>query len=965
MTGVEKVTRWRVPKFAAVLCLVAGGGLAADLTDYLPGDGVVGASAGYQQAPAVAVGAASVLAVWSDRRSSPTGNPWTEFETAADIWGVRLDASGEAIEPTPFVITDAPSFQDRPQAAWNGSEWLVVFKTLSATEFFYRPTLAAVRVSAAGQVLDSQPIPIFNSSTGAWALASDGGDWVVVFFGNASSDDLMGIRIDSAGVVHQPPVPLVSSDLVSSSTFQLSAAGGVYLLTWFDSNGALGVRFDSALQVLDPAPLSLVPGGVIYGLASKGDQFYTVWHEGAGLRGSRVTTGGVLLEPAGVDISGPNGPHSVLSRVVWDGSLWRATWSTAAGVRTARIDTSGGVLDPGGDLVAGPEAGEVSAAPGGGVEIVWSPFSGNQYDVVAARIGPDNQASPNQMLSVGAPMQTRSYVAAGDSGFMTVFRSDVAGANFIKAMPLGPAGEPLLAEPLELDSGDAVSGPGTPAVAWNGSSYLLTWGNSDGIVAQRFNQAGAPLDASPFPVTTGFGPVDVAALGSDFLIVGRRIGSSSQFVLPVAARVQGDGTVLDPDGLSLGGYYVRPIRVVELGGKWLAVWQRNFSHDDTLADTLGTFVHADGTVEPTFLVHGPYSTAGGNFIFDIGLAAGDGVALMLQSQELTSGVETDLAGRLIFSDGSLGTFTNFTPWPGNQYRPRVAWDGEHFVIAYNEQRNRFAPFTLDSLDARGDLFGMRVGVDGSVVDPLGFAYSLASASEAYPAIATSGGTSLLLGSLLRNEAPLAAYRVGLVRKGLAGNDWPVAVATADSAGGDLPITVQFDSTGSFDPDGTVASYSWDFGDGGISTSPSPSHDYMDRGAFVVELTVTDDSGESTVNTVPLFVTEVNQPPVAVASAEPDSGPPPLSVVFYATGSYDPDGEIGNIHWVFSDGGDYWGTPAFHTFTTNGVHSATLTVWDSRGATGTTVVTVHVGQGAEIFADGFESGDTSAWSATFP
>jgi PKD repeat protein len=922
----------------------SGAAAAVELTNFLPGDAAIEDAGGYQQAPAVAAGDASVLAVWSDRRSSPTGNPWTEFETAGDIYGVRLDASGQAIEPTPFPITDAPAFQDAPQVAWNGSEWLVVFKTqgLSGTGFFYQSTLGAVRVSATGEVLDPQPIPIFNSSTGGWALASDGTDWVVVFFGNPSGDDLMGIRIDSSGVVHQPPVPLVSSDLVSSATFQLAAAGGVYLLTWFDSTEALGIRFDSALELLDPAPLSLVPGGVIYDLASKGDQFYTVWHQGSDIRGSRVTTGGVLLEPGGVDIGGPNTPSSTLSRVVWDGSQWRVTWSTLSSVRTARVDVSGNVLDPGGDIVPGLEIGETSAAPAGGIEMVWSPFSGNQYDVVGARIGPDNQPAPTQMLSVGAPMQLRTDVATGDTGFMTVFRSDIAGGNRVKAMPLGPAGDALLAEPILLDSGDALTGPGTPAVAWNGSSYLLSWGSSTGIVAQRFDQAGNALDPAPFAVMEGFGPVDVAALGSDFLIVGRRFGSSSQFVLPFAARVQGDGTVLDPAGLSLGGYYVRPIRVVALGGKWLAVWQRNFSHDDSLAETLGAFIHTDGTVEPTFLVYGVYSSSGGNFIFDIGLDASNDAALMVQSQELTSGVETDLVGRLVFPDGSLGTVTNFTPWAGNQYRPRVAWDGEHFVIAYNEQRNRFAPFTLDSLDARSDLFGMRVGADGSIVDPLGFAYSLSPRSEAFPAIATSGGTSLLFGSLLRNETGLAAYRIGFSSLGLGGNDWPVAVATADSTGGDLPLTVQFDSAGSFDPDGSISSYGWDFGDGGSSTSPAPSHAYTDAGAYVVQLTVTDDAGESTVNTVPLLVSEVNQPPVAVARATPDSGPSPLSVVFYATGSYDPDGQLGNIHWAFSDGGEYWGTPAFHTFVGDGVHTATLTVFDSGGATGTTDVTITVG-----------------------
>ena len=57
-------------------------------------------------------------------------------------------------------------------------------------------------------------------------------------------------------------------------------------------------------------------------------------------------------------------------------------------------------------------------------------------------------------------------------------------------------------------------------------------------------------------------------------------------------------------GLSLGGYYVRPIRTVALGGKWLVVWQRNFSHDDSLAETLGTFIHADGNVYPCCVAEG-------------------------------------------------------------------------------------------------------------------------------------------------------------------------------------------------------------------------------------------------------------------------------------------------------------------------------------------------------------------------
>jgi len=66
------------------------------------------------------------------------------------------------------------------------------------------------------------------------------------------------------------------------------------------------------------------------------------------------------------------------------------------------------------------------------------------------------------------------------------------------------------------------------------------------------------------------------------------------------------------------------------------------------------------------------------------------------------------------------------------------------------------------------------------------------------------------------------------------------------------------------------------------------------------------------------------------------------VIFYADGSYDPDGFLGSIQWTFSDGGSYWGATAYHTFYSAGTYTAILTVYDSRGATGTTTLTINVG-----------------------
>ena len=158
---------------------------------------------------------------------------------------------------------------------------------------------------------------------------------------------------------------------------------------------------------------------------------------------------------------------------------------------------------------------------------------------------------------------------------------------------------------------------------------------------------------------------------------------------------------------------------------------------------------------------------------------------------------------------------------------------------------------------------------------------------------------------------------------------PVAAFTYECSG----VTCDFDAAGSFDPDGTIASYLWHFGDGTGDSGPTAHHAYATGNQHGVSLTVTDNSGAT--GSVMVGV-RANTAPVASFTVA-CSGP---TCTFDGSGSSDPDGTIASYSWSFGDGQSGAGATVNHTYAT-GTFSATLIVADSGGATGTALQTLTV------------------------
>jgi PKD repeat protein len=143
--------------------------------------------------------------------------------------------------------------------------------------------------------------------------------------------------------------------------------------------------------------------------------------------------------------------------------------------------------------------------------------------------------------------------------------------------------------------------------------------------------------------------------------------------------------------------------------------------------------------------------------------------------------------------------------------------------------------------------------------------------------------------------------------------------------------VNFDGTGSTDPDGTIVTYAWDFGDGSTGTGATPTHTYQATGTFTVELCVTDNDGaESCCETTANITGIPNEDPICDAGG-PYSGTAGQPVNFDGTDSTDPDGTIVSYDWAFGDGSTGSGATPSHTYASPGVYDVTLLVTDNDGA----------------------------------
>ncbi|NQS97667.1 MAG: PKD domain-containing protein [candidate division Zixibacteria bacterium] len=172
---------------------------------------------------------------------------------------------------------------------------------------------------------------------------------------------------------------------------------------------------------------------------------------------------------------------------------------------------------------------------------------------------------------------------------------------------------------------------------------------------------------------------------------------------------------------------------------------------------------------------------------------------------------------------------------------------------------------------------------------------------------------------------------------------PTADAGADklTAPGDKVV---FNGSGSFDTDGKIISYRWDFSDGDNSFDKTIARRQFEKpGIYTAVLTVTDNSGADNCQAQDKIIIRVNHSPEAKAGSNIHTNKHTVS--FDAAASADADGDHLTYAWDFGDGSPpMWGVKVSHTYTKGGVYPVILTIDDESGlknSKNSTSITVQI------------------------
>lgn len=180
-----------------------------------------------------------------------------------------------------------------------------------------------------------------------------------------------------------------------------------------------------------------------------------------------------------------------------------------------------------------------------------------------------------------------------------------------------------------------------------------------------------------------------------------------------------------------------------------------------------------------------------------------------------------------------------------------------------------------------------------------------------------------------NDGSAKANSVQSVRHNLTINKYPVAQLTAPTTT-EPNVNISVNGEKSYDPDGTIASYTWLLNGNVVSKKSKDDISIPEPGDHILTLKVTDNSNYRDAFGLVSQKIHVNYPPEPIVRLSKSVVEPNEMITFDGSFSKDKDGSITNYVWEFDDGQKMSGKIVKRSFTKNGVHQFSLIVDDGKG-----------------------------------
>jgi hypothetical protein len=578
---------------------------------------IVYVPARYSQArPSICANGNEYFVVWDDNRMDPP-------LYGTDIFGARINASFELVDPSGIHINARYCPDECPSVAFNGTEYLVVWH--GSPDWFEYHTIYGIRVDQYGMPIGWQ-IAIhkgYYSIVDHPAVVSDGMNWLVVW---SQDDGIHGKRVRYDGTILDTTALSISNSGENHDHPEVAFDGAHYLIVWertlSNQYDILGVRMDTSGNVLDTNEIQISTGTGDQRYPSicfDGINYLVVWRDDPGIVGSRIDVWGNVLDPNGIDFSTQgNSP-----KCAFDGSNYLTVWAESdnifgrminqlgipigakfcicadlqkqlrpcvafieslyivswqhleygpSDIRGIAVSPSGAVV-PQSALTISTSANEQQSPSSvyngtDGFLVVWEDYRNNDWDIFGTRIDAQGGYSDTSSFAISTAIDSQLSPKVSSDGecYMVVWADYRNGNGDIYGARVDRSGNLLDTAGIAISL--SANSEKSPNISFGDSNYLVVWQDASSISAARISQSGVVLDTNAILVTDSGGSPSVSFDGINFFVVWEK----SSFIWGV--RVNQAGYIIDSTDFLISteqGY--NPVTI--FGGlHYLIAWTR-------------------------------------------------------------------------------------------------------------------------------------------------------------------------------------------------------------------------------------------------------------------------------------------------------------------------------------------------------------------------------------------------------